>query len=211
MQVRGRVDSGDSYVRPQSPGDILMTQEQVVAITTAGAGTLTAAAMNAGIVDRSGPVLAYDDTLDIADNLMAANPGLTKGDTFRFTFRNTVAFAMTMLVAEGAELDGANTACAASQARNYLVTILATKRKNVAYVSSTNASAVLTGFTEDQIKAIEPGMGVSGTNMPASGTVIGVNALAKTVTLSGNATGTGTQAVTFFPRYKVKGISAAAI
>lgn len=209
MQVRGQVDSGMNNVRQQGPGDVVMAQEQVVAITTVGNGVISAAGMMAGIIDRSGPTGAYGDTLAVADDLMAANPNLSIGDTFKFTFRNTVAFANTVAVAEGAELSGSNTAVAASKVRDYLVTILATKRKNVAYVSSTNANAVLTGFTDDQIKAIEPGMGVSGTNMPASGTVIGVNALAKTVTLSGTATGTGTQAVTFFPRYNVKGLSSA--
>jgi hypothetical protein len=78
-------------------------------------------------------------------------------------------------------------------------------------VSSTNASAVLTGLTQAQAQLLVPGMGVSGTGMPASGTIIGVNSSTGTVTLSGNATATGTPAVTFFPRYDVKGLNSGAL
>lgn len=111
---RMQIDLGANFVRAQMPGDGVLDQTQVFPITTAGAGTLTAAAMVAGIVDRSGPSGNYNETLDTADNLMAANPQLSAGDSFEFWYRNTVAFVATLVVAEGAELV-ANTAVAASR------------------------------------------------------------------------------------------------
>lgn len=210
MYSRAQIDRGGNNVAPQGPGDAILDMTQAYAITTAGAGTLTAAAMLAGIVERTGPGAGYNETLDTADNLMAAAPQLTVGDSFEFTYRNTVAYAATLVAAEGAELDGSHTAVAASKVRRFLVTILSQGRKSVAPVTQTNGSAVISGLTQEQCKAIQPGMGVSGTGMPASGYVISVNSSTGSVTLSGNATTTASlNAVSFFPRYKIKGLSAA--
>jgi hypothetical protein len=211
MMNRGQIDMGGNQVRSQQAGDGLMSMDTVASITTAGAGTLTAAALLAGVLDRTGPGGNYIDTLDTADNLMAAAPNLSPGDSFRLLYRNTVAFTQTLAVAEGAELSGSNTAMVASNAREYLIQILATGRRQVFTVASTNASAILTGLTQSQASLIQPGMGVSGTGMPAAGTVIGVNSSTGTVTLSGNATATGTPSVTFFPRYSIKGLQTGAL
>lgn len=206
---RMQIDLGANFVRAQMPGDGVLDQTQVLAITTVGAGVLTAAAMVAGIVDRSGPVGGYADVLDTADNLMAANPGFSAGDSFEFWFRNTVAFANTVAVAEGAELSGANTAVAASKVRRYLVTILANARRQVFNASTTNVSPTITGLTAAQAQTLVPGMGVSGTGISAATNVLAVNSSTGTITLTANATATGTVPLTFFPRYNIKGISSA--
>ena len=206
---RLRVDRGANFVATQMPGDGIMDQTQVLAITTVGSGTLTAAAMDSGIVDRSGPVGAYADVLETADNLMAANPQFSPGDSFEFWFRNTVAFANTIAVAEGAELSGANTAVAASKVRRYLVTILANARRQAYNATTTNASPTVTGLTAAQAQTLMPGMGVSGTGISASTNVLAVNASTGVVTLTANATASGTVPLTFFPRYNIKGLSSA--
>lgn len=205
---RMQIDLGANFVRAQMPGDGVLDQTQVFPITTAGAGTLTAAAMVAGIVDRSGPAGNYNETLDTADNLMAANPQLSAGDSFEFWYRNTVAFIATLVVAEGAELV-ANTAVAASKVRRYLVTILANARRQVFNASTTNVSPTITGLTAAQAQTLVPGMGVSGTGISAATNVLAVNSSTGTITLTANATATGTVPLTFFPRYNIKGISSA--
>lgn len=205
---RMQIDLGANFVRAQMPGDGVLDQTQVFPITTAGAGTLTAAAMVAGIVDRSGPSGNYNETLDTADNLMAANPQLSAGDSFEFWYRNTVAFVATLVVAEGAELV-ANTAVAASKVRRYLVTILANARRQVFNASTTNVSPTITGLTAAQAQTLAPGMGVSGTGITAGTNILAVNSSTGVITLTANATATGTVPLTFFPRYNIKGISSA--
>lgn len=205
---RMQIDLGANFVRAQMPGDGVLDQTQVFPITTAGAGTLTAAAMLAGIVDRSGPSGNYNETLDTADNLMAANPQFSAGDSFEFWYRNTVAFIATLVVAEGAELV-ANTAVAASKVRRYLVTILANARRQVFNASTTNVSPTITGLTAAQAQTLVPGMGVSGTGISAATNVLAVNSSTGVITLTANATATGTVPLTFFPRYNIKGISSA--
>lgn len=205
---RMQIDLGANFVRAQMPGDGVLDQTQVFPITTAGAGTLTAAAMVAGIVDRSGPSGNYNETLDTADNLMAANPQLSAGDSFEFWYRNTVAFIATLVVAEGAELV-ANTAVAASKVRRYLVTILANARRQVFNAGTTNVSPTITGLTAAQAQTLVPGMGVSGTGISAATNVLAVNSSTGVITLTANATATGTVPLTFFPRYNIKGISSA--
>jgi hypothetical protein len=68
MYNRAQIDRGGNYVSQQGPGDSVLDQTQVFPITTVGAGTLTAAALLAGIIERTGPVAGYNDTLETADN-----------------------------------------------------------------------------------------------------------------------------------------------
>lgn len=208
-QNHGRVDDSANYVRQQGPGDQLMGMQQVVGISTVGAGIWTAVAILAGIIDRTGPVAGYADTADTADNILAAAPELSPGDSFEFLVRNTVAQINTVAVSEGVELAG-NTTIAASLARTYLMTCLSNRRRRV-YQGTTDTTAVVTGFTQAQVDTLSAGMGISGTNITAGTTVIGVNAGAGTVTLSAVTTGSGTVGLTFFPRFSLKGLFAAAI
>lgn len=207
MFGRAQIDAGANYIRAQGPGDSIMDQTQMVTISTAGTGVLTSAGMLSGLIERTGPAGAYADTLDTADNLMAANPALSTGDSFKFTVRNTVAFANTVAVAEGAELAGANTAIAASLVREYLLTVLATNRRQSFLANMTNASPTITGLTAAQTSLLQPGMGVSAASgITAGTTILAVNLVTGAVTLSANATSTQSIAVTFFPRYNVRGL-----
>jgi hypothetical protein len=207
---RAQIDRGANNIAAAGPGDSTMSQIQEVTIATVGTGVITAAGMLAGLIRRTGPVAGYADTLDTAQNLMLANPQLSAGDTFEFLFQNTVAFANTVAVAEGAEL-GTNTAVAASLVRRYLVTILAHKPRQTFVGSITNGVATITGLTQQQCDALMPGMGVSApAGITAGTTIIGVNSSTGTVTMSANATATNASVVaTFFPRYNVRGLYSA--
>jgi hypothetical protein len=189
-----------------------MDMTQVLGITTVGAGVLTAAAMVAGVVDRTGPTGGYTDTLDSAANLMKAIPGASVGDSFEFWFRNTVAQACTIAVGVGAELSGSNTAVGASLTRRFLVTILATNAPAILVATTVSGSAAVGALTAEQAQLLQPGMGVSGSGINSGTTVIGVNASTGAVTLSANATASASGvSLTFFPRYNIKGLIAAAI
>jgi len=89
-----------------------------VAITTAGAGVLTAAGIVGGLIMRTGPGGAYDDTTDTAVAIIALLDNPAIGDSFEFTIVNGVAFAGTMLAGVGVTLAGV-TANAASKVRRY--------------------------------------------------------------------------------------------
>lgn len=93
-----------------------------VAITTAGAGTLTAASIVAGAIMRSGPTAAYNDTTDTATAIVAALNDPAVGTSWDFTIVNGVAFAGTMVAGAGVTLAGV-TANAASKGRIYRVNV----------------------------------------------------------------------------------------
>jgi len=207
---RGQIDRGGNYVCAAQAGDSAMEQTQLVAITTVGTGVLSAAGMLAGLIVRTGPVGAYADTLDTANNLMLAAPFLSPGDAFEFVVQNGVAEANTVAVAEGAELVG-TTAIAASLVRRYLLTVFANRTRQTFNAVTTNANAVLTGLTQAECDLLQPGQGVSGTGISSGTNVLSVNSVLGTVTLTANATATSapTAAITFFPRYSVRGLFSA--
>jgi hypothetical protein len=108
-----------------------------VAITTAGAGTLTAAAIVAGVIMRSGPVGAYNDTTATAAQIIALLDSPADGDSFDFTIVNGVAQVGTMVAGTDITLAGV-TANAASKVRKYRCTI----------TSVANHTATITGIGE---------------------------------------------------------------
>lgn len=208
---RAQVDGGANNVRAQQSGESVLEQIRKTAITTVGAGTITAAALTNGIVERSGPVGAFTDTWAAAADILATSPTLSVGDSFTVVYRNLVAFAMTSAAGLGIVL-GTQPDTPASNARKYLFTVLSTGAQQIFAASTTNANATITGLTPTQAATLMPGMGVTGTGIPASTTLLGVNSTLGTVTLSANATATGALvALTFFPRIQVEGIYTAAI
>ena len=92
------------------------------AISTAGAGTLTASALLSGLIMRTGPTGAYDDTTDTAANILAAMGQPNIGDSFDFYHVNGVAYAATIVAGTGVTLAG-TTANAASKVRVYRCTV----------------------------------------------------------------------------------------
>lgn len=206
MQVRGRVDYGANDVRAALPGEVQMSQLQYTANTTVGDSTLTVASILSGIVNRSGPVGAYADTLPTVAQLLAACPQLSVGDSFTFLIRNTVAQANTITAGTGWTL-GSNTAIAASLVREFLVTINSNKPVVIVSATTTNGNAVLTNLSDDAVKALQPGMLVTGTGISAATTLIAVNANSRTATMSAVATATGDNiAVTANPTATLQGV-----
>lgn len=76
------------------------------AITTVGAGTLTAAALVGGVITRSGSTAAYTDTTATAAQILAALSGEATGDSWYVWIKNTVGFAQTLAAGTGVTLSG---------------------------------------------------------------------------------------------------------
>jgi hypothetical protein len=96
-----------------------------VAISTAGAGTLTAAALVSGLIMRTGPTGAYTDTTATATEILAAMTDPAVGDSFDFYHVNGVAQACTFAAGAGVTLAG-TVNNAASKVRLYRATVTAT-------------------------------------------------------------------------------------
>lgn len=210
-QNKGQIDSGGNNVQKQGPGDMVMDQKKSYPITTVGSGVIPAEAMLSGLIDRSGPTGAYADVLPTAAALLAACPMLGVGDAFEFLLVNGVAFANTVAApADGSGVLGANTATAASAVRRYMVTVMGVGSSRVHAMNTVNGSPTLAGLTQNQARNITPGMGVSGTGIPANTVVASVNSTTGSVTLSNNATADGTLIpITFNPRYIIRGLYSA--
>lgn len=225
-QAHARIDRGGNDVRKAGPGDMVMDQKKrftASPMTLAGNQVIPAVAILSGIIVRTGPGAGYADAWDSADNILAACPDLNQGDSFEFLFDNTgTAFANTSTAGAGITLVSGSVT--ASLCKRFLLTVLAAGRSNIQAGITTNGSAVVsffnaaTGFPSQGqantlvAKNIQPGMLVTGTGIPASTTVVAVNASAGTITLSANATATSapTTALTFTPNIEIRGLYQAA-
>lgn len=206
--IRAQVNYGGNLIQPQTVGDVVLSQKSIDTNTTAGSATLGVLSLIKGILRRTGPGAGFTDTFPSADLLALAEPDLNVGDSFEFTYINGVAQAMTAAAGEGVVL-GTNVNVAASAIRKYLITILGTGVRQVFQGGVTNASPTITGIPAAVSALLQPGQGVSGTNIAAGAFLTAVNPVAGTATMSANATGTATVAVTSFPRYQVDGLFAA--
>lgn len=74
------------------------------AISTAGAGTLTAAALVGDQILRTGPVAAYTDTTDTAALIVAAFPGGLAAGSNIVRIKNATAFVQTLAAGTGVTL-----------------------------------------------------------------------------------------------------------
>ena len=92
------------------------------ALATVGAGTLTAAMLLSGLIMRTGPTGAYNETTPTATQIIAAMDNPQIGDSFDFIHVNGVAYAATLVAGDGVTLAG-TTANAASKVRKYRATI----------------------------------------------------------------------------------------
>lgn len=206
-------------------GDVAGMAETIGALTTVGSGTILAATLAQGILNRTGPVGGFTDTTDTATNILAAIGGnlaqgiVQPGTTWRFRYINTVAQAMTFAAGVGVVAGIGTLNVAASLIRDYLITVLSNQVPITVQSNTTNASAVVTfvlppGLTAYKIGPdpfavnIQVGATVSGTGITVGTTVIGVTtsqAGVTGVTLSANATATsvvGGVALTYGPTVK---------
>jgi hypothetical protein len=79
MLLRAASYSDMNVLRPFSLGDVMDTQEQFTALTTVGAGTITAAMIAGGALKRTGPVGGFTDTFDTVQNIITALSGVGGG------------------------------------------------------------------------------------------------------------------------------------
>ena len=206
--VRNLVQDTTGFQRALAQGDTVVTADTIATLTTAGAGTILASAFTASILNRSGPSAGYTDTTDTADNIIAAlsgGAGLNPGTTFRWTYRNTVAQAMTLAAGTGVTL-GSNVNIVASKVRTYLITVLNGTRAKSFTANTTDTSTAITGMSLAQTDQLSVGMLVTGTGISDNTTVAAVIP-GVGVTLSAAATATGTVVLTFSPRISITGIS----
>lgn len=112
------VDNG-GVPRYIAPGDGILNSMKDNALTTAGAGTILAALMASGLILRTGPGLAYADTLDTGANLDAAFPNMQVGDSIDFYHSNNVGVACTITASAGCVLNtaAANNVIAANSSK----------------------------------------------------------------------------------------------
>lgn len=196
-------------------GDLIVTNERIDTLTTAGSGTVLAASIAAGILRRTGPAAGFTDTFDTASNILAALSGAPQsgfdpkqGSSWRFTYINGVAQAMTAAAGEGIQL-GTNVNVAASVIRTYLLTVLNDTVRQAFIANTVNASPTVGGLTAAQVDLLTVGMMVSGTSITAGTLISGVNRLAGTITLSANATATNTGvSLVFSPVINISGLFA---
>ncbi len=77
------------------------------AITTVGAGALTAAAIIGGVITRSGSTAAYTDTTNTGTQIVTAlGTGAVVGTSWLLFIKNTVAFAQTLAAGTDVVLAG---------------------------------------------------------------------------------------------------------
>lgn len=90
------------------------------ALTTVGAGTLTAALLFDGDILRSGPTGAFTDTTDTAALIQAAWAGGSTGISYQFTYQNNTAFPATIAGGTGVTISG-NTIIGPNQWARFLM------------------------------------------------------------------------------------------
>ena len=190
------------------PGDLLGGGEAIDAtLVTVGAGTITAALLAKGIIQRGGAqVGAFSDTTDTAANIIAAlassanGNAVQNGTTFRFLYVNlaTGGFTATILAGTNVTVSGIATIATASWAEN-LVTVTNGTPGSIQTGATVNGSAVVTGMSQAATNALAVGQAVSGTGIAGGTTILSIQA-GTGVTLSANATATNNPvALTFAP------------
>lgn len=92
------------------------------AISTVGAGTLTAAGIIGGLITRSGSTAPFTDTTDTAANIIAAVPAYPAGQTWELLIVNSTAFQQTISGGTGVTITG-NTIVGGLTTGRFLVTI----------------------------------------------------------------------------------------
>ena len=222
MSVFKQVIYDGSLQRQAFPGDVIGGSEIILPLTTVGAGTLTAALLLGGIVNRTGPTGAYTDTTDSAQNIInalvagynyttTANTGISSGvaaqvgTSVRLRYLNTVAFAMTLAAGSGVTLSG-TTGVNASSVKDYLIQVTNGTPLSVQTATTTNSSAVITGMTQAATAQVSVGQAVSGTGIAANSVITSIQP-GVGVTLNNNATATGTLvSLTFSPTVTITGL-----
>lgn len=195
-------------------GDVLCGAEVLPATVATNAITITGAILSLGLIQRT-TTGAGTDTIDTAANLIAAfasglgTTGVPPGTTFRAKWIQNAAFAITVQATANTGVTVTNGTINASSVKDFLVTVVnGTPARNCSGLTTTNASAVVSGFTAADIANVTVGMVVTNAVASLQGTtIIGVNMAAGSVTMSGNAGSSLTlQTLNFSPVVTVLGV-----
>lgn len=211
MLARPQVRLG-GMVQDATAARPLLDQKAISPNATAAGVQLSAANILSGVLSRTnGGGAGFNDTWPNADDVIATLENPQIGDSWLFIYRNGVAFAMTWVAGTGIVQGSGTVNIAASSTRLYLHTLLSVKRSTVLVGNQVNATAIISGLSNAQIATIEPGMGVTGTNIAANSVVLGVTPsdtpLGATITLNNNVTATlNNNPLSFFPRIQVDGL-----
>lgn len=223
--VYRNVTDGAGSVRPTTQGDLVVTQEFVPAALTANAVTVTGGILANGIILAS-PTAAATYTFDTAANIVAAlapffsyNPNasavtgttvyssIPQNTSFRVAVVVSTAFAVTMAATANTGVTVNRPTIPASSTKDVLVTVRNGSPAQTYSGATTNASAVVTGFTSEQLSRLSIGMVV--TNAVAglqAATIISINQNAGSVTMSANANATGVNSINFSPVVIIDGL-----
>lgn len=226
--VRPMVKNPGGFEDIVYPGNTLLLGESVVIEPTVGTVTLSAAEIVSGLVRRTGSTANYTDVFDTANNIVAAlqgnsyAPEVVPGSSWRLRILNTVAFTNTPTFGAGIKVGTGVTAIAASQWREYLLTVVAVQQPLIVQATFTTASTSIlfvlppgrTSFVEGPNGAYNfvVGATVSGTNITAGTTIAGVTqgvggviGLQLSAVPSGNSAATG-DTLTFGSTIQIDGI-----
>lgn len=205
-------------VRTAAPGDLIVTNETVPAAQTSTTLTVTGAILGNGII-LAAPTAAATYTLDSAANIVAAlapffnyNPNaqvpagtvvysaIPNNTSFRVTVVVSTAFAVTITSTANTGVTVNRGSVAASSSKDCLVTIRNGTPAQTFTGTATNGSAVVSGFTTDQLSKLSVGMVVTNAVAGLQGLFINaINLNAGTVTMSGNANASGANSISFSP------------
>ena len=120
----------------------------VTNITTVGNGTLTAAGLVGGVINRTGPVAAYSDTVATASQIYTQAGSVT--GSFYTIIKNTTPFLQTLVTTTGITLP-TSVKVPPNSAATYLVTIVSSVATTFSHVETvpltTNALEIVTALT----------------------------------------------------------------
>lgn len=175
---------------------------QIATLATNGAGTLTAAAITGGLINRTTVAAPFTDTTDTAANIIAANPGLLGkiGASFIFIYSNNSTGLATIAGGTGVTVSGV-TNIPFGMSAEFLITYTAAATLTMVGLGVTNAASTLlpvagasSGQTNIQATAVAAGTltlpAVTGTVASTTGTnlfVVDTKRTSASVTVNGSA------------------------
>lgn len=152
------------------------TLEIVTALSTVGAGTITAAGIAGGVTNRTGSVAAFNDTTDTAANIILAQPNTHIGASWEYTYVNNTVATATILGGTGVTPSGITVIPANGWVR-YLVTYTAAATITMASIANGSFSADATDPTKQII------FKTSGATTATATTLVAAQTAARVLTL----------------------------
>lgn len=124
--------------------NIFVTAPALIALSTVGAGTITATAIVSGFTTRTGAQAAtpFTDTTDTAANIISAQPGIVNkiGTAFVYAYQNTTNAVATITGGTGVTVSGISTAQANSTTYFLLTYTAAATLTMVGFSTTANPS-----------------------------------------------------------------------